>query len=306
MNSLTLQNMNGVSRHLGFSPASVQTPGVRIPPTYAPWWKEIPGPKGTPIRTRRNLEPGQLWRSDEDRRAWPVTPNNDARDLPNSFTGKPLRQLPHREFTVDFPHTWIDYEKMYVATGPEMGQEIPGWEPIPWLSAEKQRAIRAAMPSPWSAPENMAYDVSGLGDMPGYGLPGGQSYYGEPNLGALGLTLGLTPTSGVEKIATEEATKAATSGASTSTVQSIIDNVLAFGTTAYSLYEQKRLNDKLQDEAEKARRAAELAAQARSSGMPQTVVQQDFGGAPTPWYKNPVVLGVGIVVIGGLAFVALT
>lgn len=308
MNSLSVENMNGVGHHrrgVGYSPVRAQVPGVRIPPTYAPWWKEIPGPKGVPIRTRRNLEPGQLWKSDEDRPSYPFTPNNDARDLPEAFTGKPLRQLPRRQFTVDFPHTWIPYEEMHVATGPEMGQTIPGWEPIPWLGDEKAKAVRAAMPSPWVAPEAMAYDVSGMGYMPGYLQPGGMYYYGEPGLQGLGQLVSLYPLSGVSQIAAQEGAKAEAAGKSPSAIESIIGGVLSVGTTAYSLYQQKRENDRIK-KAEDRRKAQERLAAEAHRNLPADVANRDFGPAPA-WYKNPLVIGAGVVavvVIGGLAFKA--
>lgn len=282
MIGLTVSSLNGKARRINGLAGNPQVPGVNIPPDYAPWWKQVK-PRGFNTTVRRNLEPGQLFIDKaEQYPPWPWTPNNDARDLPEAFTGKPLQQLPRRQFTVDFPHTWIDYAQLRPQVGPEMGQQPSGWEPIPQLSAQRAEAMAAAMPSPWVAPERMVYDISGLAGFLGM--------LGQDEWDSSKLVTSLSTE------ATDAGTAAAKAGASPGTVTQIINGVVEFGSLAASLYLQKRQIDQIKKADERERRRQALAAQA-ATVLPADVAARDFG-APTPWYKSPIFI-IGAILVGG-------
>jgi hypothetical protein len=137
-----------------------------LSPNYAPWWTQIPLKPGQVTTQRGTPTPGEARAADSEYWASsPLTPSNDARDLPNSYTGKPLRQHKAENYPGSYPHTWIPYEKMQAATGPEMGPTPPGWAPIPTASAVQASAENGGQPLPWVAEDQMTHDVSGFGSL---------------------------------------------------------------------------------------------------------------------------------------------
>jgi hypothetical protein len=124
---------------------------------------------GEPMRTRRSVEPGELFVSKGGYRgAWPYTPSGDERILP--VFGKPTPILPVQAYPGSYPHGWISYEDMKMDVSSEMGPTPSGWVEPNYVSSEKAAAKEWAMPFPWSAPENQSRDVSGLGLMSLNGL----------------------------------------------------------------------------------------------------------------------------------------
>lgn len=124
---------------------------------------------GEPMRTRRSVEPGELFVSKGGYRgAWPYTPSGDERILP--VFGKPTPILPVQAYPGSYPHGWIPYEDMKMDVSSEMGPTPSGWVEPNYVSNEKAAAKEWAMPFPWSAPENQSRDVSGLGLMSMNGL----------------------------------------------------------------------------------------------------------------------------------------
>ena len=187
MTHLTIQNMNGtgkVMRRRLSSPRlfslndmgdSISNPmdnsdlGLDpkgLDPNYAPWWTQLPLNPGEVTTQRATPAPGEArvahtayWKST------PLTPNNDARDLPMSFTGKKMQQLPRQNYPGSFPHTWMPYEDQIPAVGPEMGPQPPGWTPIPGASSLQARAENGGQPVPWVAEDQMTHDISGYASL---------------------------------------------------------------------------------------------------------------------------------------------
>jgi hypothetical protein len=235
-----------------------------IEPTYRP---------GTTVNTRRSLEPGETFKNRQGFLApMPMTASNDERDLPSSFTGKPMFSLPKEDYPGSFPHTTIPYEAMKRAVSPEIGMTPSGWMPIQKLANEERRAVAAAMPSPWSSPENMAVDISGL------------SGFGDD---------GLIFTSEGDLEAAEQATAEA--------YQQTIDE-----------------NPEKKDDPGWLAQAWALAVGAgtrwlasQTAKTPTTPALTTTSGAfaaaaaarvSTPFYKKPLVIGIGIVALGGVIY----
>jgi len=257
--------MNGVGHVLSGvgEPMTDDEPyGFNLSPDFAPWWKQIPGAYGEETRTRRTPERGEAFvAKDNIHPSWPVTKGNDERNLRSSFTGKPIKQLPHRNYPGSFPHGWVDYNDLYAATGPERGPRPSGWESAPRYADEKARAIEAAMPSPWASEENMVYDISGFGDL--------ASAMGHHGFGHLGLYV---PPSVSTAIASQ-ATTAALEAATPSLAMQISSAVVDFGSSSAALYLQQREMER-QRAAERTRLALEaqrlelLRKQAAAAGVP--------------------------------------
>lgn len=187
MTHLSMQNMNGVGRVMG---RRISRPGVMglsdvvpdmqnpvseddlgqdpkgLRPDYGTDWIQPPLRKDEVDTQRGTPPPGQYRRAYSAYRASsPVTPDNDARDLTNSFTGKPLRQLPRRNYPGQFPHTWIPYEELRPAVGPEMGPTPSGWAATPTERDLRARAENGGQPVPWVAEDNMTHDISGFASL---------------------------------------------------------------------------------------------------------------------------------------------
>lgn len=187
MTHLSVQNMNGVgyimrrrispNRRLTLSalgdvdqnPMDESDLGLDpkgLSPNYAPWWvqpplrpDEVDTQRGTPTPGETREAHSEYWPAN------PLTPSNDARDLPNAYTGKPMRNLPRQNYPGDFPHTWIPYEDLKVATGPEMGPTPPGWAPVPSSEQLRARAENGGQPVPWIAEDQMTSDISGFSSL---------------------------------------------------------------------------------------------------------------------------------------------
>lgn len=300
MPSLTLESMNGTSRHLrglagpltieidhGDAKARIrhelsglgQANGnwaypARVPPRIGPneFWTK-----------RRLPEPGETWAADHTYPSKPMTPQNDERNLPDSETQLPILQLPRRDYPGSYPHGWIDYEDMAAALGPDLPPIPPGWLRPMNAAGEKQRAIDAAMPTPWSSPERMARDISGMG---GLAAVVGASV---PSDAVVGAAAGAVAT---------QAAQAQAAGAPSS----IVNQIVEFGSSVAALYLQKRAIDQTQQAAQAAaQQQAALAAQARAMQMPAQVVRQIE--PETPWYKSPVVLVLGALAAAATGYV---
>lgn len=201
MTHMSLQNMNGVgilmrrriSRNQRLTLSDIvppdQTPitdddlGLDpkgLSPNYAPWWTQPPLRPGEVSTQRGTPTPGETRQADSA--YWPsspLTPSNDARDLPESYTGKPLRQLPRHDYPGVFPHTWTPYEDLHTSTGPEMGPTLPGWAPTPTAEDLRKRAVDGGQPVPWVAEDQMTHDISGFASLQDLGRPrwrGGMSH----------------------------------------------------------------------------------------------------------------------------------
>jgi hypothetical protein len=326
MNALTLQAMNGVGRHLrglaarltieidhgdmrtkfrhelaGLGEPQTDDPmdadfGINLSPGFAPWWKQIPPPdmpQSAATGARARPARGELFRAkDAYRESMPVTPDNDARDLPSSFTGKPLKQLPHRDYPGSFPHGWMDYGRLYAATGPEQGPTPSGWEPAPMLSREEMRAVDATLPGPWSSPEDMVQDISGFGSLR-------EAFIGRPRMGGMGqLMVPPSVTSSLAATASTEAAKAAAAGAKPSETAQIISSIVDFGSSAASIYlQQQEIERRKKEEA----RLRELERQRLELERQRLQQQATAMGVPVP---QPGGIGTGTIV-GAAAGVAL-
>lgn len=261
MTHLSMQNMNGVGslmrrRISPNRPATLSSFGEAndlmpddlgldpkgLRPNYGTDWIQPPlGPDE--VTTQRGTPtPGQLRKArSADRPAYPLTPSNDARDLTNSFTGRPMISTPRRDFTIQYPHKWIPYEDLRAATGPERGPTVPGWGTTPTEAQLRARAENGGQPVPWVAEDHMAHDISGfsslhevhgmghlsliigrrvrakiakclsgMGDIPGM-VTSWDQLFASP-----------TGTAAVNAV-TQQATTAAAAGASPSTIEQIID-----------------------------------------------------------------------------------
>jgi hypothetical protein len=258
MTHMSIQNMNGVGtlmrrrisnpRQLTLSDIvpDEQTPttdddlGLNpkgLSPNYAPWWVQPPLKRDEVTTQRGTPTPGELRKAhSEDRFAQPLTPNNDARDLKNSFTGRRLDQWKRRDFPGQFPHTWKPYEDIQTATGPEMGPTPPGWGMMPTPAALRQGAIDAGGNVPWGTEDNMAHDISGFSSlhdvngMAALSLIVGRRVRAVLSQKLSGMGQFITSYSQLETPAgqaavnavTNEATKAAASGADDKTVEQVI------------------------------------------------------------------------------------
>jgi hypothetical protein len=267
MTHMSIQNMNGVGtlmrRRISSAgrltlndivppdgtPTSEDDLGLDpkgLSPNYAPWWVQ-PRLKSDEVTTQRGTPtPGETRKAySADHPAFPMTPSNDARDLPNSYTGKPLRQLPRRNYPGDFPHTWIPYEDLQNATGPEMGPTQPGYAPIPSEAQMRARASDGGAPVPWVAEDHMTHDISGFSSLSQLGQNGwlrhvmGQRVRGRmvAHLKGMGDIPGMVvdldapaPAAAVNAV-TNQAVTAAAAGASPDTITQIID----FGSKAATL-----------------------------------------------------------------------
>jgi hypothetical protein len=257
MTHMSLQNMNGVGtlmrRRISSQPRLTlsdivpdeQTPtsdddlGLNpkgLSPNIAPWWVQPPL-KSDEVTTQRGTPtPGETRRAHTaDRFAQPMTPNMDARDLKNSFTGRWLDQWKRGDFPGQYPHTWTPYEDIQAATGPEMGPSPPAWGIMPTPGALRQGAIDAGGNVPWGTEDHMAHDISGfssLHDVNGMGalslIIGRRVRAKILQLSGLGDVPGMVvslddpaPAAAVKAVTTQ-ATTAAAQGASPSTVEQII------------------------------------------------------------------------------------
>ncbi len=182
MTHMSLQNMNGVGSLMrrrispnhrttlsAFGDAGDTMPddlgldpqGLR--PNYGTDWIQPPLKKDEVTTQRGTPTPGETRKAySADRPSFPMTPSNDARDLTNSFTGRPMSRMARRDFTTQFPHTWMPYEELKAATGPEMGPTPPGWAPIPTAAQLRRRSQETDIPVPWVAEDHMTHDISGL------------------------------------------------------------------------------------------------------------------------------------------------
>jgi hypothetical protein len=263
MTHLSVQNMNGVGSVMGRRISSahnrltlshladsdqqpqsgdddMQLTPRGLDPNYAPWWIQPPLKKDEITTYRRTPAPGQLSiQQTADRPGYPMTPSNDARDLPSSYTGKPLKTLPRRDFASEYPHGWIPYEEVRVATGPEMGPTPPGWAQAPRWGSERERAMDAAFPVPYSSEDQMTYDISGfssLHQLNGLGalsnaihqrvrsrMAAHMSGLGEADLSTAVVDLDAPAPAAAAAAVTQQATQAAQAGASPNVVSQIID-----------------------------------------------------------------------------------
>jgi len=226
--------------------------------------------KNEPVRTRRSVEPGEAFISRNGYRGpWPYTPGNDERNLPKYGQSMPI--LPVQKYSGSYPHTWIPYEDMKMDVSSEMGPTPSGWLEPNYVSNEHAAAKEWAMPFPWSAPESMARDVSGLGlmSMNGLGRFGrfhdfitaqnyaesrdfmkglGQDDSAETQINTeqmpssdatnpeVQLNMEAAASSAIAKEATNAGAKAAASGASTFDINALINNVIKVGTTVAAGY----------------------------------------------------------------------
>jgi hypothetical protein len=323
MNALTIQGLNGLGRHMrglsapltieidhgdmrtrfrhelaGLGEPQTDDPmdqdfGINLTPGFAPWWKQVPPPKGMPqsAATGARAKPsrGELFRAkDAYRESFPYTPSMDARDLPSSDTQEPLKQLPHRDYPGSFPHRWIDYRDLYPATGPEQGPTPSGWEPAPMLSHEEMRAVNAAMPGPWASPEDMAQDISGI---KGFGSLH-EAFTAGRRVRGMGQLVPSSVTTAIAGQAMQAGATAAAQGATPSTTAQIISSVVDFGSSAASLYLQQR---QIEQQREAERKARALEAQRLA------LLQQQAAAAGVPFRPPPSEGGIGTGTIVGAA-----
>jgi len=277
-NHMTLQNMNGVSRHMAGNltirhndltiehmsdidqqPQSgdddMQLTPRGLDPKYAPWWIQPPLRPGEITTYRRTPAGGEVSiQQTADREGMPLTPSNDERNLPSSWTGKPLKRLPAQNYPGSYPHGWIPYEQVRAAVGPEMGPRPFGWHPAP----EMNSGIDAAAPVPYSSEDQMVYDISGfssLHDVGGLHL-GWEHQIHRRVLGrmahhlrrhgihGLGDVPGLVTESGLEQQLQQDAAAQAAAGAVTrqaTTAQaagaspSVVDQIINYGAQAAAI-----------------------------------------------------------------------
>lgn len=301
MNALTVQGMGSLSapltveidhgdakmrfkhelRGLGQPQTDHDEFGFDLSPTFAPWWKEIPGRKDDWIRTRRTPERGELFKAqDAYRPAWPTTPSNDERNLPTP-SGKPLVRLEVRKFTRTFPHTTIDYSQLSPQVGPEDTPMPSGWMPPPRFDDEEARAVNAVVGSPAAYPEDMTTDISGFGSLH-------EAFFGNYMADIPGIVVSLDdpPAQAATAAVAQQAAAAQAAGAAPSVVAEIIN----FGSQAASLYLQQRAIEKA--------KAAQpsLLAKAQALG---TKAYTTLFAPEEPFYKKP-------LFIGGVALLAVS
>lgn len=226
--------------------------------------------KNEPMRTRRSMEPGELFFSRNGYHGpWPYTPSNDERILP--VFGKPTPILPVQAYPGSYPHGWIPYEDMKIDVSSEMGPTPSGWVEPNYVSNEKAAAKEWAMPSPWSSPEKQSRDVSGLGlmSMNGLGRFGrfhdfitaqnyaesrdfmrgvgeddsyetqmltSQQESSDANNPEVQLNKEAAAASAIAQQATNAGAKAAAGGASAFDINALINNVIKVGTTVAAGY----------------------------------------------------------------------
>lgn len=280
------------------------TPDWRETGNIAPWWRQPALKPGQVTTVRRKMEPGQVYKAtDAYRASLPMTPSMDARDLPSSWTSRPLLQFPRRNYPGSFPHKWIPYEKMYAATGPDRPPRPPGWAPIPPYAGEEERAISAALPLPWADEQNMAHDISGFGDL----------------ASAMGSGLGQTPAATAREAFIKECMA---KGMPRSTCEGEWDRggttqqpwytqAIGFASQAYQLYAQEQALDAAKKAEERRQRleAARLAneraalAAAAAQTMPSAVAAEFRPPAAAPSFGTYAVVGLGaLALIGGGIF----
>lgn len=271
---MSLQNMNGAGSVL------------RV---------DMPIRKDEYFRTRRTLEPGEVYKSDV---TWPVklmTRSHSERNLP--IMGRPMRRLPIRPFTTNFPHKWIDYEDMDVALGPDTPPRPLGWQRPLSRKTEQDRALEAASPSPWSPEERMVYDISGFGNLT-------SAMSGMGQWGMLSRQPKTEAEEAAEKVATEAATAAAekVKKEQPSAWTVIGGKVIDFASSVASFWLQKKQLDAMRSMQKKdlEMQRLKLQQQAQFMNMPKTVTR-DL--APKKeWYESPFVLLGGLAAAGGVGY----
>ena len=314
MNALSVEMLNGQARHMRVSkrrvfdlsdmgqPDSVQDDfGMDLSVNYDPWWTEPQIPKGgmprtNPTGARANLQPGETYRAtDSYRPAQPMTPNNDERNLPSSYTQAPIKQLPHQNYPGSFPHGWIPYEELSPQVFPDTPPRPSGWVGIPKLSDEKKRAIDAVHPEPWLPDEFQVYDVSG-----GFGSLQG-AMHGMHGMRGMGVIVPPSVTTAVANDAMKAGAEAAAAGATPSDVEKAIAAVIDIGSQAGALYLQKRAMDEQADLLKK-QQAAAAAQQAVNRG-PATATLPPSGGSSL---TTPLVIGGGLALAATIAALLLS
>ena len=234
--------------------------------------------------TRHRPEPGEIWYSTK---TWPIKPmtlDNDARSMPYQYNINP--SLPIRDFSRQFPHTWIDYEDMYAAVYPDEPPMPSGYAPSEYAHNELKRAIDVAMPTPWLSEDKMTQDISGFGSL---GEAAGLGQWGLPTI-----SLNTAPATDAVK---DEADKAKEEGASSSTVNDIVN----FGAQIGALYLQKRALDQQMKEAERQRASQleierlrlqqqQLAVEAARAGAGSEVVNDMSPSKEKAFYEEPLVI----------------
>lgn len=293
MNSLSVQNLNGLGKW--FDPAKetftkdlMLTSEWELTPDIAPWWIEPPTSPGDVVKYRRNLEPGELYKASTGYRpSRPLTPSNDERNLPSSWTQQPLRQLPHQKFPGSYPHKRIPYEEVRRALSPESGPQLPGWMPPPRIDVEEERAVAAALPHPWSSPEEGVYDISGFSDFTELSCP-------DRGVGVY-VPSSLSPTK--EAVATEAVKKAVQEYAATPWYAQALDTAAG----AAALYLQSRQLDIAKKEEERRRQALAAQAQTMLGARAASVVVP----AEKPFPVTPLLIGLGVLAALGLGYAAL-
>ena len=309
MNALSMEMLNGQARHMRVSrPRVVDLSDMGQPDTvhddfgldlsvnYAPWWTELPIPKGlprtNPTGARANLEPGQTYRAtDSYRPAIPMTPNNDERNLPSSFTQQPIKQLPHQNYPGSYPHGWIPYEELSPQVFPDTPPRPSGWVGAPKLSDEKKRAIDAVHPEPWLPDEFQVYDVSGFGSLQG-------AMRGMRGMHGMGVIVPPSVTAAVANDAMKAGADAAAAGGTASDVEKAIAAVVDIGSQAAALYMQKRAMDEQADLLKKQQAAIQNA-----NRGPMTATLPPTSGSS---YTTPLVIGGGLALAAALAAVLLS
>lgn len=255
--------------------------GENLAPDFAPWWKQIPARKDEWVRTRRNVQKGEAYKAaDAYRGAWPMSPSNDERNLPTA-DGHPLIQYRHKRFTTNFPHTWIDYEKMVPMVGPDEPPMPQGWLPPPLFAEEEQRAISAVFPGPAVGPEDMARDISGM-----HGFASLQDLMaGGPGLGVAVSTVPIPSgvTTSIASAAQDAATQTAASGGSTTDVLGAVAQVIDLGSQIA---------------------AVEIQRQALAAARKITVPSPTLMTPVSPGAGGPSLLAIGGIAAAGLAVLA--
>ena len=282
-NYLSRQNMNGAHRYMG--PISNSFGYILYPENFTYDRVEPPIPPGDHVTKRRTAEPGEVYFSDEDWPVKPLTMSMDERNVP--VFGRPLLRLPIRDFSTDFPHTWIPFEDMYAAVQPDLPPRPLGYGSPLTTQHEGERAMDVALPSPWGTEETMTHDASGFGSL----------LSAANGLGVWGAAWDISAASSGVK---EEADKAEAEGKSADTVNSIVN----FGSNIAALYLQHQQFKDLKKQQERAGATAleverlkvqqqQLALQAAQARAPQSVID-DMRPKEEPGI-SPLVIGAAAV-----------
>jgi len=303
MTHVSIQNMNGTLKHFRGLSKFARLADIEDQQELQGDWSypRVPEPlkPGEFFTVRRKPEAGELWTSDGTYPVNPMTPSNDERNLPDSMTGQPLKQLPKIDYTTNYPHRYIPYGTVKAYVYPDRPPVPPGWAGAPRRN-EKRDAIDLVGPNPWVPEDRQAYDISGFGSIQEVEMAkrlGGMVPIGEEGSGGMSQA----EIDAAARAVSQQTAAAAAAGASPSVLDSILNFGAQYAAQQLAANAAQRQAAALTAQANAQAQAAQAQANA-AAAQRAALLGSSAGGGSTPFYQNPIVIGGGALALIGLIF----